>query len=75
MFLNFDFALSLGYDGATHMCEEINNRRRNVPFAMIGSIVVNGIMGLGFVIAILFNLGDVEAVLTARTTYPIHFQC
>jgi len=38
---------------------------------MIGSVVINGIMGLGFIIAILFNLGDVQAALTARTTYPI----
>jgi len=53
------------------MCEEINNPRKNVPLAMVGSIVVNGIMGFGFIIAILFNLGDVQAVLTAQTTYPI----
>lgn len=38
---------------------------------MVGSIVINGVMGFGFVVAILFNLGDVQATLTAQTTYPI----
>lgn len=53
------------------MCEEIHNPRKNVPYAMVGSVVINGIMGFGFIIALLFNLGSVQAALAADTTYPI----
>ena len=38
---------------------------------MFGSVVVNGVLGLGFIIALLFNMGSVQAALTADTTYPI----
>ncbi|CZR40579.1 uncharacterized protein FPRO_05479 [Fusarium proliferatum ET1] len=39
----------LGYDGACHMAEELPHPRRNVPLAMIGSIIINGAMGVGYV--------------------------
>ena len=38
---------------------------------MIGTILLNGTLGLGFLFALLFCLGDVESVLTTRTGFPI----
>ena len=38
---------------------------------MITSIVLNGSLGFGFLIALLFSLGDMEAVLKSPTGYPI----
>ncbi|KAI8299131.1 Choline transport protein [Colletotrichum sp. SAR11_59] len=36
----------LGYDAACHLAEELPDAARNMPLAMIGSIVLNGLMGL-----------------------------
>ena len=38
---------------------------------MIGTILVNGTLGLGFLFALLFCLGDVESVLGSATGFPI----
>lgn len=38
---------------------------------MVGSVLLNGLVGFGFVVALLFNLGSVQAALEAETTYPI----
>ena len=53
------------------MCEEIRNPRKNVPTAMVGSVFINGILGFGFIIALLFNIGSIQAALSAETSYPI----
>ncbi|KAF8846923.1 hypothetical protein BDZ45DRAFT_709869 [Acephala macrosclerotiorum] len=45
--------LFLGYDSATHMAEEMRHPARDVPIAMIGSVLINGIMGLGYTITLL----------------------
>ncbi|KAF3008411.1 hypothetical protein E8E13_001720 [Curvularia kusanoi] len=34
-----------GVDGAVHMCEEVHNASRIVPWAMMGSVFINGITG------------------------------
>ncbi|PQE14179.1 GABA permease protein [Rutstroemia sp. NJR-2017a BVV2] len=64
----------LGADSAIHsdlqMSEEIVRPSVNVPRAMVFSIVVNGALGLGMLLAILFCLGDVEAI-ESRTTLPL----
>jgi choline transport protein len=60
-----------GYDGATHMSEEIQNPRVDVPIAMIGSILLNGTLGFGFLVAILFCMGDLKSALDTETGYPI----
>ncbi|KAF4466110.1 amino acid permease [Fusarium albosuccineum] len=38
----------LGYDAACHLSEEIPHAARNVPLAIMGSIGLNGLMGLIF---------------------------
>lgn len=60
-----------GYDSATHISEELHNPRVGVPRAMIGSILINGAMGFGILIAILFGMGDIEAALSSNTGFPI----
>lgn len=42
-----------------------------LPRVMIGTILLNGTLGLGFLFALLFCLGDVESVLTSSTGFPI----
>ncbi|KAL0930521.1 amino acid transporter [Colletotrichum truncatum] len=60
----------LGYDAACHLAEEIPNAPRNVPIAMVGSVTVNGIMGLIYCIVLLFSTGSLESLLSTPTGFP-----
>lgn len=52
------------------MSEEIQNASVVVPQAMVWSIIINGVLGFSMLMAVLFSLGDIEAVLTAPYLYP-----
>lgn len=60
----------LGYDAACHLAEELPRPSRNVPIAMVGSVVANGILGLGCCIVLLFSLGSLEDLLESATGFP-----
>ncbi|CEJ57521.1 hypothetical protein PMG11_06212 [Penicillium brasilianum] len=60
----------LGYDAACHLSEELPKPSRNVPLAMVGSVVINGLIGLVYAIVLLFALGDLESLLTSATGFP-----
>ncbi|KAK6820936.1 amino acid transporter [Apiospora arundinis] len=64
-----------GADSAVHMAEEIRNASTVLPRAIIISIVLNGVLGFAILIAYLFCLGDLEAVLESQATlgYPFLF--
>ena len=59
-----------GADGAIHMAEEIQNAAVVVPRAIIFSIFLNGILGLGMAFALLFCIGDIDAAINTTTHYP-----
>nr|UYX75825.1 amino acid permease [Colletotrichum asianum] len=61
----------LGYDAACHLAEELPDAARNVPLAMIGSIVLNGLMGLAYAIILLFSTSKLEGVLTTPLGFPV----
>ncbi|KAK6859782.1 hypothetical protein PG995_003418 [Apiospora arundinis] len=65
----------IGADSAVHMAEEIRNASTVLPRAIIISIVLNGVLGFAILIAYLFCLGDLEAVLESQATlgYPFLF--
>lgn len=52
------------------MSEEIENPTKNVPRAMLFGIFLNGSLGFGMLLAVLFCLGDLEAVLGTATGFP-----
>ena len=53
------------------MSEEIENAAINVPRSMITSILLNGSLGFGMLLAVLFSLGDVNQVTsTPPTNHP-----
>ena len=52
------------------MSEEIKNPSLNVPRAIIFSILLNGALGFGILLAMLFYLGDPKTVLTSPTGFP-----
>ncbi|KAF5020460.1 hypothetical protein F66182_7539 [Fusarium sp. NRRL 66182] len=60
----------LGYDAACHLAEEMPHASRNVPLAMVGSVGVNGLMGLVYATMLLFSTGPLEALLQTPTGFP-----
>lgn len=52
------------------MSEEISSPSVNVPRAIVASILINGALGFGILMAILFCLGDPDAALNSPTGYP-----
>ncbi|KXH56751.1 hypothetical protein CSAL01_03195 [Colletotrichum salicis] len=61
----------MGYDGATHLSEEMDNADIGVPRAMVGCVVINGALGFKFLITLLFCMGDFELALSSPTGFPI----
>jgi amino acid transporter len=60
----------LGYDAAAHVSEEIPHPSRNVPLVMVGSVVINGVMGFGYTIMLLYSTGPLKALLETPTGFP-----
>ncbi|OAQ65313.1 choline transport protein [Pochonia chlamydosporia 170] len=65
-------ALSLiAFDVVLHMTEEMPNPSRDSPRALIYAIMVGGVTGTIFILAILFCFNDPEAILGTATGMPI----
>lgn len=54
-----------GYDSIVHMCEELPNPSVAAPFAIIFTPITGGITGFLFLIALLFQVSDIDAASTA----------
>lgn len=52
------------------MSEEVENPSVNVPRSIIASVLINGFMGFGILMATLFGIGNLNAVLDTPTGYP-----
>jgi amino acid transporter len=63
--------LFIGYDGACHMAEEVQNASMNVPRAMFFTIFINGALGFSTYIFILYCFGDPNEAL--KGTYGLPF--
>ena len=59
----------IGYDGPCHLAEEVRNASTVVPWAMIGTILLNGSLGFAITIAFSFTLGDLESGLKSPTGF------
>lgn len=51
------------------MAEEVVNASINVPRAMFTTIVLNGLLGFGIILAFLFCIGDVSQALAPPTGF------
>lgn len=54
-----------GYDSIVHMCEELPNPSVSAPFAIIFTPITGGICGFLFLIALLFQVSDIDAATSA----------
>ncbi|KAJ5468866.1 hypothetical protein N7475_006618 [Penicillium sp. IBT 31633x] len=59
-----------GGDAAVHMSEEITNAAVAVPTSIMLSVLINGSLGFGMLIAMLFCSGDLGSALDSPTGYP-----
>ncbi|KAK1484402.1 LPXTG-domain-containing protein [Colletotrichum abscissum] len=63
----------IGFDGVVHMAEETKKAKQAVPRAMLWTIILNGVLSYGIILAILFGMGGdpatTEAILSSD--YPI----
>jgi amino acid transporter len=48
-----------GYDSILHMADEVKDAPRKIPLAMVWATITSGIIGLAFIIVLLFCLGYV----------------
>ncbi|QPC67415.1 hypothetical protein HYE67_009646 [Fusarium culmorum] len=59
-----------GVDCSFHMCEEVRNPSLVVPRSIMGSITINGLLGFGMIIAMLYSATDIDAAVDSPTGYP-----
>jgi amino acid transporter len=52
------------------MSEEIKGATKTVPRAMFYSIIINGILGFGILLAVLYCQGDLASAALTPTGYP-----
>lgn len=52
------------------MAEEIKDAGKTVPRAMVGAYLMNGVVGLVFIISYMFAVTDIMAALDDPTGYP-----
>lgn len=57
-------------ESASHMAEEVEDAAFVIPSSMISAVLLNGLLGFGMLIAMLFVLGDVQDDLTSPTGLP-----
>ncbi|KAE8352422.1 amino acid/polyamine transporter I [Aspergillus coremiiformis] len=60
-----------GFDGVVHMSEEVQDAHRVVPRSMVYSVLINGIVALGFTIGLLYTMGSLDDALKAPAGYPL----
>lgn len=63
-------ATFVGADASVHLAEEVENAALNIPRAILGSMLFNGMVGFVMMITTLYCLGDVQTVLNTATGFP-----
>jgi choline transport protein len=63
-------ATFVGADASVHMAEEVANASLNIPRAICGSMIMNGLIGIVMMLTVLFCLGNVQSVLETATGFP-----
>ena len=56
-----------GFEAAANLSEETENVQRVIPFAMVSAVLLGGILGMAFLIALNLASGDVHALAGSAT--------
>lgn len=62
--------IHVGSDGVAHLAEEVKDAGKTVPRAMINAYIMNGVLGLTFLISYMFMITDLDAALNDASGYP-----
>lgn len=54
------------------MVEEVANAAVRVPQAMVYGVILNGVLGVGMLVALLFCLGNADSVLNTSLAFPAY---
>ena len=57
-------------DGVAHLAEEVKDAGKTVPKAMINAYMMNGLIGLVFLVSYMFMITDLDAALNDASGYP-----
>ncbi|KAJ7860074.1 choline transport protein [Mycena olivaceomarginata] len=68
--LNGAFAIGTP-DSVTHMAEELPHPRRDLPKAIAAQIFLGALTGFVYVVALMFSITDLDAVLTSNGSFPL----
>ncbi|KAJ7936905.1 choline transport protein [Mycena leptocephala] len=68
--LNGAFAIGTP-DSVTHMAEELPHPRRDLPWAIAAQIFLGALTGFVYVVALMFSIIDLDAVLTSNGSFPL----
>lgn len=60
----------VGFESAANLSEETVNANKTVPKAIIGSILISGVLGMIFLIAITLSIKDLPAVIASNNVLP-----
>ncbi|GIZ43014.1 hypothetical protein CKM354_000626000 [Cercospora kikuchii] len=63
-------ATFVGADASVHMAEEVANAATAIPKAILGAMLINGLVGFVMLVTILYCLGDTDSVLNTKTGFP-----
>ncbi|CAD6577573.1 MAG: hypothetical protein ASARMPRED_008325 [Alectoria sarmentosa] len=74
-FIGIDAAAHLGHkvnlsDDSCLVAEEINDASVVIPRSMLSSVFLNGALGFGMLVAVLFSAGNIQTALDSPTKYP-----
>jgi len=61
----------LGYGLISALCEEARNPAKEVPRAIVTSVLVAGVLGAAFLIPVMFTLPEIEVLLAVASGQPI----
>ncbi|EFW19980.1 hypothetical protein D8B26_003538 [Coccidioides posadasii str. Silveira] len=58
-------------DVTSHMAEEIPRPSRNIPKAILAQMVIGFVTAIPYMVALLYAINDLDAVLTTNTPFPL----
>lgn len=61
----------IGPDSAVHMAEEVKDASKTIPWAMVSTLVLNGLTGLVMAITFAYCLGPIEAALMPEYNFAL----